>query len=194
MEVVPVCSAHKAKMTICELIECYKVAKEDYEEEDLRNVQVPETQVEQAIEGTKLESTAYTEPIKTRKVNIETTENPKFVQIGYYWNDETVEKIACLNREYQDLFPTKFSEMKGIAGDLGKMKILLKPGPKPVLQRPYKLNMRYKEKVKDKIDRILDAGIIKLVEESEWIIPMVVHEKNIGEIMIYVDLRKLNDT
>jgi hypothetical protein len=72
-------------------------------------------------------STAYTQPIKTKQVNIGTTKNPKFAHIGDYWNDETIEKVEDLLREYQDLFPTTFSEMKGIAGDLGEMKIPLKP-------------------------------------------------------------------
>jgi hypothetical protein len=76
--------------------------------------------------------------------------------------------------EYQDLFPTIFSKMKGIAGDLGEMNISLKQGVKPVRQRTYRLNMKYKEKVKSKIDRMLDTGIIKSVEEFEWISPMVV--------------------
>jgi len=41
---------------------------------------------------------------------------------------------------------------------------------------------------------MLEAGIIELFEESEWISPMAIQEKNIvGEIRIYVDLRKLND-
>jgi hypothetical protein len=31
---------------------------------------------------------------------------------------------------------------------------------------------------------MLDAGIIELMEESEWISPMVVKDKNIGEINI----------
>jgi hypothetical protein len=74
----------------------------------------------------------YTQPIKMKKVNIGTTENPKFAQIGDYWNDETIEKVADLLWEYQDLFPTTFSEMKGIAGDLGEMKIPLKPRAKPI--------------------------------------------------------------
>ena len=47
--------------------------------------------------------------------------------------------------------------------------------------------------MKDEIDRMLDAGIIKLVEESEWISPMVVQDKKTGKIRICVDLRKLND-
>jgi hypothetical protein len=40
---------------------------------------------------------------------------------------------------------------------------------------------------------MLEVGIIEPVEESEWIIPMVVQDKKIGEIIICVDLRKLTD-
>ena len=96
--------------------------------------------------------------------------------------------------DYQDLFPTKFTEMKGIVGDLGVMRIPLKEDARPVKQHPYRLNPRYKEKVKDEIDKMLTAGIIEPVEESEWVSPMVVQEKKTkGDIRIYVDLRKLND-
>jgi hypothetical protein len=40
---------------------------------------------------------------------------------------------------------------------------------------------------------MLEDGVIEPVEESEWIIPMVVQENKQGGIRIYVDLRKLND-
>ena len=76
--------------------------------------------------------------------------------------------------DYQDLFPTKFIEMKGIVRDLGVMRIPLKRDARPVKQRPYRLNHRYKEKVKDEIDKMLAAGIIEPVEESKWVSPMVV--------------------
>jgi hypothetical protein len=46
-------------------------------------------------------------------VNIGIEEKPKFANIGDYWNDETMEKITDLLHEYQDIFPTTFSEMKG---------------------------------------------------------------------------------
>ena len=55
--------------------------------------------------------------------------------------------------------------MKGILGDLGEMKIPLKPYVKPLRKRPYHLNPRYKERVKAELDRILDAGIIEPMEE-----------------------------
>ena len=47
--------------------------------------------------------------------------------------------------------------------------------------------------MKANLDRILAARIIELVEESEWISPMVVQDKNTREIHICVHLRKLND-
>jgi hypothetical protein len=63
-----------------------------------------------------------------------------------------VEKISDLLREYQDIFLTTFSEMKGITGELGEMKIPLKSNSKPVLQIPYMLNPKYKEKVKVELE------------------------------------------
>jgi len=48
--------------------------------------------------------------------------------------------------------------------------------------------------VKEKIDKMLEAGVIELVKELEWISPMVVQEKKQGGIRISVDLRKLNDS
>jgi hypothetical protein len=72
------------------------------------------------------------------------------------------------------------------------MKIPLKQYVKPIGQRPHRLNPMYKHKVKVEIDKLLEVGFIEHVEESEWIIPMVVQENNQGGIEICVDLRKLN--
>jgi hypothetical protein len=85
-----------------------------------------------------------------------------------------MEKITELLHEYSDLFPAIFSEMKGVEGELGEMKIPLRPEERIVRQRPYILNPIYKQKVKVEIDRMLESGIIEHVEESEWISPMVV--------------------
>ena len=74
------------------------------------------------------------------------------------------------------------------------MKIPFRPNTKSVKQRQYILNPRYKEKVKAELDQMLEVGVIEHVEESEWIIPIVVQDKNTsGEVRICVHLRKLND-
>jgi hypothetical protein len=67
-----------------------------------------------------------------------------------------------------------FIDMKGIKGPMGEMKIPLKPDARLVKQRPYILNPMYKQKVKIELDRMLEEIIIEPVEESKWIIHMVV--------------------
>lgn len=66
---------------------------------------------------------------------------------------------------------------------------------KPIKQRPYYLNLNYKEKVRQELNKMLEAGIIGPVEESDWVRLMVVQEKKQkGEIRICIDLWKLNDS
>ena len=72
------------------------------------------------------------------------------------------------------MFPTKFSELKGIIGDLGVMNIPLKPDVNPVKKITYSLNPMYKQKVNVELDKIIEVGIIEPVEESKWASPMVV--------------------
>jgi hypothetical protein len=117
----------------------------------------------------------------------------KLANMGDYWYTATIDKITKLLHEYQDLFPTKFTDMKGIKALMGEMKIPLKPDARLVKQIPYRLNPKYKEKVKIELDRMLEAEIIEPTEESEWISPMVVQDKKTIEIKICVDLRKMND-
>ena len=89
---------------------------------------------------------------------------PKFANIWDYWDDNTVSKVTKFLHEYQDLSLTRFSELKGIIGDLGVMEINLKPDAKLVKQHPYRLNPKYKEKVLEELDKMLAIGIIEPVE------------------------------
>ena len=66
-----------------------------------------------------------------KQVNIGTEAEPKFENIEDHWDDAMVDKVAKFLHEYQDLFPTKFTDLKGIIRDLGVMKITLKPNAKP---------------------------------------------------------------
>jgi hypothetical protein len=83
--------------------------------------------------------------------------------------------------------------MKGVVGELGEMKIPLRPDAILVRHKPYILNPIYKQKVKEELDRMLESEIIEHVEESKWNSPMLVQEKKTGGIRICVDLMNLND-
>lgn len=52
--------------------------------------------------------------------------------LGDYWDDAMVDKVTELLREYYDLIPTKITDLKGIIGNLGMMRINLKPDVKSV--------------------------------------------------------------
>ena len=66
------------------------------------------------------------------------------VNIGDYWDEQTLESITELMHEYNKIFPTTFTEMKGIAKELGEMNIPLRLDVRPIKQRPYRLNPIYK--------------------------------------------------
>jgi hypothetical protein len=114
---------------------------------------------------------------------------------GDYWDEQTSQEIQSLLREYEDFFPKTFSELKGIKGVMGEMKIELKIGSKLVRHRSYCLNPRVKEKVKREIDKMLEARLIFAVEEAEWFNPIVIQsKKGAKDIKFYVDYRSLNSS
>jgi hypothetical protein len=87
----------------------------------------------------------------------------------------------------------------GFGRDSGKtsMSIVLREGAVLVRQRQYRLNRRYSLMVKEEIDRLLEAGFIYPVNNSEWVSLIVVVSKKVGvdrkvKIRVCQDFRKLN--
>jgi hypothetical protein len=161
----------------------------------LRNLPIKETEGNKEFQNTIPSQTdsSYNHPLKLRKVDIGTTEQHKIAMVGDYWDEKTSQEIQSLLREYEDLFPKTFLELKGIKGVMREMKIELKPGSKPVRHRAYRLNPRVKEKVKREIDKMLEAGLIFAVEEEEWVSPKVIQiKKGTEDIRVCVYYRILN--
>ena len=52
------------------------------------------------VEGFGISSDQFLKPLKIKKVNIGLPENPKFANIGEYWDDETIGKIIDLLHEF----------------------------------------------------------------------------------------------
>jgi hypothetical protein len=109
---------------------CYNINTD--EDDDPRKVKITETEGQRDVEGPRVEFPFIGQPIKIKKVNIGMEKTPKFSNVGDYWDATTIDKITELLHEYQDLFPTKFTDMKGITGPMGEMRIPLKPDARPV--------------------------------------------------------------
>jgi hypothetical protein len=115
------------KETLEQPVYCYQVAEDEEVEDNPRDIQIVEGEGERGLEGPMLQSEEFIAPMNIEKVNIGTEEKPKIANIGDYWDRETMEKITELLCKYNYLFPATFSEMKGVAGELGEMKIPLRP-------------------------------------------------------------------
>jgi hypothetical protein len=109
---------------------CYYINAD--EDDDPRNVNITKTKGQRHVEGPGVELPFIGQPIKIKKVNIGTEQAPNLSNVGDYWDNSTIAKITELLHEYQDLFPTKFTDMKGIKGPMGEMKIPLKLDARPV--------------------------------------------------------------
>ena len=94
------------------------------------------------------------------------------VTIRDYWDEQTTKEIFNLLKEYKDLFPSLVADLKVLNGEMGEMRIILKPDARPVKHRPYRLNPRVKEKVKAEVDKMLRTGQIFSVEKEKWVSPI----------------------
>ena len=70
---------------------CYNLAGEP--DDNHTNINIPKLEGMQEVKGSGILSEQFLKPLKIKKVNIGSLENPKSTNIGYYWDDETVTKI-----------------------------------------------------------------------------------------------------
>lgn len=102
------------------------------EEEDPRNMNIPKIEGHHEVEIPQVENQDISVPLQMKKVSISIKEELKFAKIGDYWDNAILQKVAELLHEYQDLFPTKFLDLKGIVADLRVMNITFRLGVKPI--------------------------------------------------------------
>ena len=80
-------------------MECYNVLGES-DDDDLCYINIPESEGTCAMEGSGVSSDKFLNPLKIKKVNIGSLDNPKFANIRDYWDDETIGNITDLLHEF----------------------------------------------------------------------------------------------
>ena len=68
----------------------------------------------------------------------------------------------------------------------------MKEDAKPRKQRPYTYNENFGRKIKEEIDKLLDAEFIYEIEHTEWVSPIVVVPKKNGKLRVCVNLKQVN--
>ncbi|GKB84498.1 reverse transcriptase domain-containing protein [Tanacetum coccineum] len=94
------------------------------------------------------------------------------VVISALLKDDKKKCLVSVLKNHNESFSWKTSDISGISPSFCKHKINFEDDVKPVIQRQRKLNPNMKEVVKKKIIKLLDAGIIYLIEDSPWVSPV----------------------
>ena len=92
---VVVTNFHQCSTTIHHWMEYYNVIGEP-DDDDPLDINLPESEGMHTVDGFVIYSDQFLSLLKIKKVNIGSPENPKFANIGDYWDDETVGKIIDL--------------------------------------------------------------------------------------------------
>ncbi|MCO5553787.1 hypothetical protein L7F22_007313 [Adiantum nelumboides] len=131
--------------------------------------------------STKVEVTAQEEPmLEERFKNILAKDLSK----------EEEEDYINMFKRYPHLFITDYSMIKGV--DVIQHHIDLKPDVKPVAQKLRRLGVVQQEALLSEVNKLLKAGFIYPVTNSEWVSPVVVTPKKNGKWRVCVDYKPLN--
>lgn len=82
--------------------------------------------------------------------------------------------------------------MPGLDRNLVEHRLPIKPECKPYKQPPRRMSTEVMLKVKEKIERLLQAGFIRTARYVEWLSNIVPVVKKNGKLRVCIDFRNLN--
>lgn len=104
------------------------------------------------------------------EVNLGTSDNPKPTYISKNLSEEMAGKITDLLHEFKDCFAWDYSEMPGLDRSLVEHQLPIKDEYRPYKQPPRRLSPEWMGKIKEEIERLLDAGFFRPIRYAEWLI------------------------
>jgi hypothetical protein len=129
---------------------------------------------------------------ETISLNIGTPDCPKNVKIGAQCFDEEKLKFTQCLSEFQDIFSWSYEDLRGFDLSLIQHVIPIKEGIKLVMKKQKPVNPALEATIRKELEKFLKAGIIFLVNYSEWVSNLVPIRKMTGQIRLCVDFCALN--
>ena len=101
--------------------------------------------------------------------------------------------LIKLLKEYVDCFAWSYSEIPGLSRDLVEHWLPIKASFRPYNQPAMQFNPAMNDRIKEEINRLLEAGFIRSCRYAEWISNIVpIEKKDLGKIRVCIDFRNLN--
>ena len=118
------------------------------------------------------------------------TSKPVYIATDLVATEE--ELLIEILKQYKDIFAWSYKDLKGVDPKICQHTIPMKEDAKPRKQRPYTYNENFGRKIKEEIDKLLDAEFIYEIEHTEWVSPIVVVPKKNGKLRVCVNLKQVN--
>jgi hypothetical protein len=131
------------------------------------------------------------DPLEEVDIGDGTVPRPTFVNKSL---DPTFKlELIKLLKEFVDCFTWSYNEMPSLSSDLVEHRFPIKPGFKPYKQPRRNFNPDSYDRVKEEINRLLDAKFIRPCRYTDWISNIVpVEKKGTKKLHVCIDFRDLN--
>ncbi len=129
----------------------------------------------------------------TKQVDLASpSEEPRMVWIATDLAPDEEELLMNTLKEYRDVFAWSYKDLKGVEPNICQHTIPMREDAKPSKQRPYTYNDNFANKIKEEINKLLEAEFIYEIQHTEWVSPIVVVPKKNGKLRVCVNLKKVN--
>ncbi|KAI5433312.1 hypothetical protein KIW84_020552 [Lathyrus oleraceus] len=125
-------------------------------------------------------------------INLGTEDAKREIKIGAALEDNVKKGLIELLQEYVDIFAWSYQDMPGLDTDIVVHRLPLKEGCPPVKQKLKRTRPEMAVKIKEEVQKQLDAGFLAVTNYPPWVANIVPVPKKDGKVRMCVDYRDLN--
>ncbi|GAU50475.1 hypothetical protein TSUD_409600 [Trifolium subterraneum] len=125
-------------------------------------------------------------------IDLGSGEGKKEIKIGASLEASVKERVIVLLREYVDIFAWSYQDMPGLDPEIVEHHLPLKPECPPVKQKLRRTHPDMALKIKEEVQKQIDAGFLITSEYPQWLANIVPVPKKDGKVRMCVDYRDLN--
>ena len=129
--------------------------------------------------------------ISSKSIPVE-IEPGKTLNINPHLTDAKIQHLMKLLRENKEAFAWDYTDMKGISPEVCTHRIYIKEDCRPICQAQRRMNLNLREILKEELQKLLNAGFIYPISDSEWVSPLVIVPKKNMKWRVCIDYRALN--
>ncbi|KAI5438127.1 hypothetical protein KIW84_024028 [Lathyrus oleraceus] len=125
-------------------------------------------------------------------VNLGSEDCVREVKIGALLDESVKKGLIELLREYVDVFSWSYEDMPGLDTNIVQHFLPLKPECVPVKQKLRRTHPDMEVKIKEEVQKQIDAGFLVTSTYPQWVANIVPVPKKDGKVQMCVDYRDLN--